>query len=84
MSAANFAAIAGLRIAVVERSEHVGGTAAFTAGTTWVPGTHRAEEIGAVDTRAEALAFLDASIGSHSPTHPRACGRDSSTSAPKR
>src|SRR5699024_7274692 len=67
LSAAVFAAIAGLRTAVIERTEHVGGTTAFTAGTTWVPGTHHAEEVGAEDTRAQARAFLDAAVGSHSP-----------------
>lgn len=67
LSAAVFSAIAGLRTAVIERTEHVGGTTAFTAGTTWVPGTHRAEEVGAEDTRAQARAFLDTAVGAHSP-----------------
>jgi glycine/D-amino acid oxidase-like deaminating enzyme len=67
LSAAVFAAIAGLRTAVIERTDQVGGTTAFTAGTTWVPGTHRAEEVGAEDTRSQARDFLDAAIGSHSP-----------------
>ncbi len=67
LSAAVFAAIAGMRTAIIERTEHVGGTTAFTAGTTWVPGTTHAEEIGAADSRAEARAFLDAAVGPHSP-----------------
>src|SRR5699024_5821271 len=67
LSAVVFAAIVGLRTAVIDRTEHVGGTTAFTAGTTWVPGTHHAEEVGAEDTRAQARAFLDAAVGSHSP-----------------
>ncbi|MCQ9165421.1 FAD-dependent oxidoreductase [Arthrobacter sp. STN4] len=67
MSAAVFASIAGLRTAVVERTGQVGGTTAYTAGTTWVPGTYHAAEVGAVDSKAEARAFLDAAIGPHAP-----------------
>ena len=67
LSAAAFGAIAGLKTALVERTEYVGGTTAYTAGTTWVPGTHRAEEIGASDSKAEVRRFLDASVGPHSP-----------------
>lgn len=67
MSAAVFATLAGLRTAIIERTEYVGGTTAFTAGTTWVPGTHHAAEVGAADSRSEAEEFLDASIGEHAP-----------------
>lgn len=67
LSAAAYGAIAGLRVAVVERTEYVGGTTAYTAGTTWVPGTYHAAEVGAQDNREEAVAFLDASIGGHAP-----------------
>lgn len=72
LSAAVFAAIGGLRTAVVERTEFVGGTTAYTAGTTWVPGTRHAAEVGANDSRAEALRFLDAAIGTHAPPELRA------------
>ncbi|MDN5606226.1 MAG: FAD-binding protein, partial [Kocuria sp.] len=67
LSAAAFGAIAGLKTALVERTEYVGGTTAYTAGTTWVPGTHRAEEIGASDSKSDVRRFLDASVGPHSP-----------------
>ena len=67
LSAAAYGAIAGLKAAVIERTEYVGGTTAFTAGTTWVPGTHHAQEVGAEDSKAEARKFLDAAVGSHSP-----------------
>jgi hypothetical protein len=55
----------------VERTEYVGGTTAFTAGTTWVPGTYHAAEVGVQDSKAEARQFLDASIGSHAPVELR-------------
>ncbi|GGC97411.1 FAD-binding dehydrogenase [Tersicoccus solisilvae] len=67
LSAAVYAAIAGLRVAVIERTDRVGGTTAWTAGTTWVPGTHHAAEVDAADTRADAAAFLDAAVGPHAP-----------------
>jgi 2-polyprenyl-6-methoxyphenol hydroxylase-like FAD-dependent oxidoreductase len=71
LSAAVFGSIAGLTTAVVERTEYVGGTTAFTAGTTWVPGTYHAAEVGVQDSKAEARQFLDASIGSHAPVELR-------------
>ncbi|OMH31589.1 hypothetical protein BGP79_09595 [Tersicoccus sp. Bi-70] len=71
LSAAVFSAIAGLRVAVVERTDRVGGTTAWTAGTTWVPGTHHAAEVEASDSRADAAAFLDAAVGSHAPAELR-------------
>jgi succinate dehydrogenase/fumarate reductase flavoprotein subunit len=39
LSTALFAAIDGAKVLVVERTEYVGGTTAWSAGTTWVPGT---------------------------------------------
>lgn len=71
LSAAVYASVAGLRTAVVERTDRVGGTTAFTAGTTWVPGTSHAAEVGAEDSRAEAREFLDAAIGEHAPAELR-------------
>ncbi|MFD5598549.1 FAD-dependent oxidoreductase [Leucobacter sp. NPDC058333] len=71
LSAAVYGALAGLATAVVERTEYVGGTTAYTAGTTWVPGTTHAAEVAAeaepADSIAEAGEFLDAAVGPHSP-----------------
>ena len=39
MSAALFAAIDGARVLLVESTEYVGGTTAYSAGTTWIPGS---------------------------------------------
>ncbi len=44
LSAAVFAAMDGARVLVVEHTEYVGGTTAWSAGTTWVPGTHHAAQ----------------------------------------
>jgi succinate dehydrogenase/fumarate reductase flavoprotein subunit len=40
-SAALNAAIDGARVLLVERMAHVGGTTAWSAATTWIPGTKR-------------------------------------------
>ena len=76
LSAAVYGTVAGLRTAVIERSDVVGGTTAYTAGTTWVPGTRHADAVGAVDSREEVEAFLDASVGPHSPADLRAAFLD--------
>lgn len=67
LSAAVFATVAGLSTAIVERSSVVGGTTAFTAGTTWVPGTRHAADVGADDSRDDVSRFLDAAVGPHAP-----------------
>lgn len=63
LSAAVYAAIAGARVAVVESTEFVGGTTAYSAGTTWVPGTALGATVNREDSAAEALRFLDATVG---------------------
>ena len=56
MSAALFGAINGAKVLLVEKSEYVGGTTAFSAGTTWVPNSHHARSVGAHD---DSLAKAD-------------------------
>jgi len=55
--AALSAAEAGARVTVVERSAHVGGTTAVSGGGIWVPQNHHMVEMGADDSRDEALAY---------------------------
>ena len=60
MSAALFGAINGAKVLLVEKSEYVGGTTAFSAGTTWVPNSHHARSVGAHDDSLEKDAhYLD-------------------------
>ncbi len=47
----------GARVAVLERSDKVGGTTAVSGGVVWVPLNHHMQEVGAEDTREEALAY---------------------------
>ena len=65
MSAALFAAMDGAKVLLVEHTQYVGGTTAWSAGTTWVPGTHHAAKVNPTDTLQDARTYLDAAIGDH-------------------
>lgn len=67
LAAALFAALDGARVLLVERTEFVGGSTAWSAGTTWVPGTHHAARVNPADTLAEAARYLDNAVGTYSP-----------------
>lgn len=66
MSAALYAAIDGAKVLLVESTEHVGGTTAWSAGTTWVPGSHHAAKVNPQDNLAQAKRYLDNAIGERS------------------
>lgn len=63
LSAAAFAGIDGARVLVIESTAFVGGTTAWSAGTTWIPLTHLASQVNADDTAEAARTFLDAAVG---------------------
>ncbi len=63
MAAALFAALDGHRVLLVESTDHVGGTTAWSAGTTWVPGTHHAAGVNPTDCLADAERYLTNAIG---------------------
>ena len=65
--AALFAALDGRKVLLVERTEFVGGTTAWSAGTTWVPGTHHAAKVNPADTLADAARYLTNAIGERTP-----------------
>lgn len=67
MSAALYAAIDGARVLLVESTAQVGGTTAYSAGTTWIPGTHLAPQVNPDDTLERAATFLDQAVGERSP-----------------
>ena len=68
LSAALFAALNGQRVLVVERTAWVGGTSAWSAGTTWVPGTHHAAQVNPHDALDQAERYLDTVVGPRSPS----------------
>lgn len=81
MAAALFAALDGKQVLLVERTEYVGGTTAWSAGTTWVPGTHHAAKVNPVDTLAEAARYLTNAIGDRTPAALRQAFLDHGTAA---
>ncbi|MHA6669482.1 FAD-dependent oxidoreductase [Homoserinimonas sp. A447] len=67
LAAALYAAIRGARILLVERTDLVGGTTAYTAGTLWIPGTHLAREAGGPANDIDsAERYLDTAVGDRS------------------
>ncbi|MEO5794285.1 MAG: FAD-dependent oxidoreductase [Rhodoferax sp.] len=67
MATALFAALEGQQVLLVERTEHVGGTTAWSGGTTWIPGTRHAASVNPTDTLADAQRYLDNAVGERSP-----------------
>jgi 3-oxosteroid 1-dehydrogenase len=63
MTAGLVAAIDGLRTLVIEKSEQVGGTSAFSSGTVWIPDNPEQRRRGITDDAAAVLAYLDALVG---------------------
>ncbi|MHB8270956.1 FAD-dependent oxidoreductase [Bradyrhizobium sp.] len=72
MSAALFSAIRGARTLLVEKTAHVGGTSALSAGSIWIPNTHHASEIGASDSAANVERYLQQIIGNRADASLRA------------
>lgn len=66
LAAATFAALNGARTVLIERTEFVGGTTAFSAGTTWAPNTRLASSVGAEDSPQKVLEYLDNAVGNRS------------------
>ncbi len=67
MAAAIFARLKGLDILLVEKSNQVGGTAATSAGTLWIPENTQGREAGEKDSIAAAASYLDDLITHHTP-----------------
>lgn len=51
---------AGAQAMVLERSDKYGGTSAVSGGVPWIPNNHHMGEIGASDSREQALTYLRA------------------------
>lgn len=67
MAAALYAAIDGARVLLIERTEFVGGTTAWSGGTTWVPGTRHGASVNPTDTLEDAARYLDNAVGERTP-----------------
>ncbi|WP_253485830.1 FAD-dependent oxidoreductase [Natronocella acetinitrilica] len=60
LTAAILAHDQGSRVLVLECSDKVGGTTAVSGGGIWIPNNHHMHEVGASDSRQEALAYCKA------------------------
>ncbi len=63
MTTALVAALEGLQPLIIEKSTKVGGTAATSAGSIWIPGNRQSREAGYQDTADDAARYMDALVG---------------------
>lgn len=67
LSAATTAAVSGLDTLVLEKTEYLGGTTAYSAGTCWIPGHRHQRALGMTSEHDDALRYLDAIVGDRAP-----------------
>jgi succinate dehydrogenase/fumarate reductase flavoprotein subunit len=65
MTAALVGALEGLEVVLCEKSDVVGGTTAFSAGSVWIPGSSQSRTAGRPDTIEAARTYLGAMLGPH-------------------
>ena len=58
LTAALCAGNLGATVAVLEKSEYLGGTTAMSGGMIWIPNNHHLRELGIPDDRDSALRYL--------------------------
>ena len=63
MCAALCAAIDGASVLLVERTEYVGGTTAYSAGSCWIPNTSHGAAVAPDDSFEKARDFLRRAVG---------------------
>lgn len=56
----------GARVLVLEHTDLVGGTTAWSAGTCWIPGSHLGASVNPQDSIEAAGRYLDAAVGDRS------------------
>ncbi|MGW9405224.1 FAD-dependent oxidoreductase [Arthrobacter sp. NPDC055585] len=67
LSAALTAAAEGVSVLVLEKTEYLGGTTAYSAGTCWVPDNRFQRQQGIHDDQERAERYLDAVVGDKAP-----------------
>ncbi|MEU1437047.1 FAD-dependent oxidoreductase [Streptomyces sp. NPDC005786] len=65
LGAAVVGAQEGLDVLVLEKTEWLGGTTAYSAGTAWIPGHRR--QVAPAEDSAAARGYLDALVGDKAP-----------------
>lgn len=63
LSAALTATAEGLSVLALEKTDYIGGTTAYSAGTCWVPNNHFQKADGLDDSREKVERYLDAVVG---------------------
>ena len=66
LTAALVASIEGLRTLLIEKSDQIGGTTAYSSGTVWIPDNTQQRQLGVTNDAAVALEYLDALVGDRS------------------
>jgi len=67
LSAAVTGAHEGLSVLVLEKTEFLGGTTAYSAGTCWIPNNHFQRAAGVTDDAQVAGGYLDRLVGDKAP-----------------
>lgn len=67
LSAATTAAVRGLDTLLLEKTEYLGGTTAYSAGTCWIPGHRHQRALGETGEREAAARYLDQVVGDRAP-----------------
>ena len=62
MTAAAVAASEGLRVLMIEKTEFVGGTTAWSGGMVWIPVNGRMKRVGLDDSPSDATNYLAATV----------------------
>ncbi|MEW1979403.1 FAD-dependent oxidoreductase [Citricoccus sp. NPDC079358] len=63
LAAALTGAQEGLSVLVLEKTDYIGGTTAYSAGTCWIPNNHFQREDGITDDAEKAERYLDRLVG---------------------
>jgi len=63
LSAALTGTAEGLSVLALEKTDFIGGTTAYSAGTCWVPNNHFQKEDGVDESREKVERYLDAVVG---------------------
>jgi len=70
LSSALSAAQMGLKVCVVEASEYIGGTSAWSGGCMWIPQNHLANAAGIADSCEQVLTYLRSVANRHQAADP--------------
>ncbi len=58
----------GKRVLIIEKSELIGGTSAYSGGVIWIPNNDILNEAGGGDSHARSREYLDGLIGDFTPS----------------